>query len=42
LSIWSRPSYGTHVEATVPVVLKHRQEILVESRLEAPDLPRQF
>ena len=42
LSIWSRPSYGTHVEATVPVILKHRQEILVESRLEAPDLPRQF
>jgi len=31
LSIWSRPSYGTHVEASVPIVLKHRREVLAES-----------
>ena len=36
LSIWSRPSYGTHVEASVPVVLKQRQEVSVESRPEGP------
>jgi PAS domain S-box-containing protein len=42
LSIWSRPSYGTHIEATVPVVLKHRQEIFVGLRVGIPDLPRQF
>ena len=42
LSIWSRPSYGTHIEASVPVVLKQRQEVLVETLSEMPDLPRQF
>ena len=42
LSIWSRPSYGTHVEASVPVVLKHRQEVFVESRSGTRDSPRQF
>jgi PAS domain S-box-containing protein len=42
LSIWSRPSYGTHIEATVPVVLKQRQEIPADPRLATSDLPRQF
>jgi PAS domain S-box-containing protein len=43
LYIWSRPAYGTHIEASVPAVLKHRQEIFVESRLGgARDLHRQF
>jgi len=42
LSIWSRPSYGTHLEASVPVVLKHKQEIFVDSRSESRELPRQF
>ncbi len=42
LSIWSRPSYGTHIEATVPVVLKQRQDFLIDTHLTAPELPRQF
>ena len=40
LSIWSRPSYGTHLEASVPVILKHRQDIFAETRSGIPDLPR--